>query len=229
MVQIIMHHNAHLYKDTLRSMYEMRYRVAVGEWGWNIPGVPAGFDKDRFDTNDTIYFVCLDPTERKVLACARLNPTMKPHLLSDVFANRCVTGDVPRAAEVYELSRYIVDHGAMTQVQQKAVRGRIVSAVNKFCLEAGVTHVTFLSYMSSYARTIKYWETRPLGPPCYFEEDNAEYIAAISAMTHAGLDNLRHGFDLKDDEPFVSSRLSWSDNAAIKSVQQAREKKQTAA
>ncbi len=221
MVEIVSRENASFYEDILDDMHKMRYRVAVEQWGWNIPGIKPGYDKDDFDTDDTIYFICLDASETKALACGRLNPTTKPHLLSEVFHERCVSERLPRSNSIYEFSRYIVDHRAMTKEDQQAVRARIPAAINKFCLEANITHVTFLGYMNSYARTIKYWKTRPLGAPCYFEEDNATYIAAQSAMTPEGLKNLRDAFRLTRDEPHLSSRVSWKDQPAMNRVKAA--------
>ncbi|GJL92152.1 acyl-homoserine-lactone synthase [Hyphococcus sp.] len=210
MVEVITRDNAHLYGDLLQDMYAMRYRVAVEQLGWAIPGIEPGADKDNFDKADTIYFICPDISGTRALACARLNPTTEPHLMSEVFAERCVSEPLPRGASIYELSRYIVDHRSMSKEEQGVIRARIAPAVNMFCLKSGITHVTFLGYMSSYARTIKYWETRPLGPPVYFEEDDATYIAAISTMTQAGLQNLRSAFELGPEEPHLSSRLSWN-------------------
>jgi acyl-homoserine lactone synthase len=229
MVDVVTSENAHLYRDALENMFRMRYRVAVEQWGWNIPGIEPGYDKDKYDTEETVYFICFDASESQVLACSRINPTVKPHLLSDVFADRCVCGPVPTSKTIFELSRYIVDHRAMSKEDQMAVRGRIVSAVNQFCLQAGITHVTFLSYMSSYARTIKYWETRPLGEPCYFEEDDATYIAAISAMTPSGLENLRNGFHLKNYEPHISTRTDWNNQPAISRIRKVMQGEKTAA
>ena len=39
------------------AMHEMRYRIVVGEWGWDIPGIAKGYDKDQFDTDDTVYVI----------------------------------------------------------------------------------------------------------------------------------------------------------------------------
>lgn len=221
MVEIVTRENASLYEDVLDDMYKMRYRVAVEQWGWNIPGIERGYDKDDFDTDDTIYFICLDASETRTLACGRLNPTTQPHLLSEIFAERCVSEELPRSASVFEFSRYVVDHRAMSKEDQAAVRARIPAAINKFCLQANITHLTFLGYMNSYARTIKYWETRPLGAPCYFEEDDATYIAAQSAMTPKGLQNLRDAFHLNRDEPHLSSRVHWGDQSATKRIRAA--------
>lgn len=221
MVEIITRENMAFYGDILDAMHKMRYRVAVEQWGWNIPGIEPGFDKDKFDTDETIYFICLDASETQVLACGRLNPTTKPHLLSEVFAEQCVSEKLPRSPAVFEFSRYVVDHQAMSKIDQAAVRARIPAAINKFCLDAKITHLTFLGYMSSYARTIKYWDTRPLGTPCYFEEDDATYIAAQSAMTAGGLKNLRDAFHLTSNEPYLSSRINWSDQPAINRIKAA--------
>lgn len=215
MVEIVTRQNAHLYEDLLHDMHEMRYRVAVEQWGWRIPGIEPGYDKDDFDTEDTIYFVYPDISDRRALACGRLNPTAKPHMLSEVFAERCVSETLPRGEAIFEFSRYIVDHKNITKEEQTVVRSRIAPAINKFCLEAGITHLTFLGYMSSYARTVKYWETRPLGPPCDFIEDNATYIAAISTMNEEGLGNLRKAFGLADNEPHLSSRICWRTERAV--------------
>lgn len=215
MVEVITRDNAHLYGDLLHDMFRMRYRVAVEKWGWAIPGVRPGYDRDAYDRDETIYFVCPDVSGTRALGCARLNPTTAPHMLSEVFAARCVTEYLPRGESIYEFSRYIVDHDSMPKETQAAVRARIAPAINKFCLQAGITHLTFLGYMSSYARTIKYWDTRPLGPPCYFAEDDATYIAAVSAMTETGLENMQSAFALGGGEPHLSSRLSWGEHHAV--------------
>ena len=106
----------------------------------------------------------------------------------------------------------------MSKEDQTAVRARIPSAINKFCLEANIAQLTFLGYMSSYARTVKVWKTRPLGPPCYFEEDDATYIGAISEMTRTGLQNIRDAFHLARYEPHLSSRVDWGEQPAINRI-----------
>lgn len=207
MVEVITKGNAHLYRDVLDDMHRMRYRVAVEEWGWRIPGIEPGYDKDAFDTDDTIHFACLNTAQTRVVACGRLNPTTGPHLLSDVFSHHCEGGRVPSSPDVYELSRYIVDHRSLSKEEAVAVRGRISSAFNLFCIEAGIRQISVLTFMSSYARSLKYWPTRPLGMPVYYKQDDASYIAAIVDMVPEGLDNLRTAFGLRADEPHLNTRV----------------------
>lgn len=185
-------------RESLEEMHRLRYRVAVEQWGWKIPGVEKGYDKDAFDTDDTLYFLAYAEGGERLVGCGRLNPTMKPHLLSEVFADLCDLQGVPRDPAIYEFSRYIVDHQALSKEAQFAIRGRITAAINRYCLEAGVTALTWLAYQQMYARALNVWDTKPLGLPRYFPEDGATYIAAISQMTEAGLARMARAFGLDD-------------------------------
>lgn len=206
MVDVISKENSHLYTDILDDMFRMRYRVAVEEWGWRIPGIQPGCDKDDFDTDETIYFVSLNTAETRVVACARINPTISPHLLSEVFPHHCEDNRVPSSPDIWELTRYIVDHKSLSKEEAHAVRGRISSALNLFCLQSGIRQLSVLTYMSSYARSLKYWPTEPLGLPVYYKQDDASYIAALCGMTAEGLQNLRAGFGLSPGEPHLQTR-----------------------
>lgn len=210
MVEVISKENAHLYADILDDMFRMRYRVAVEEWGWRIPGIQPGYDKDDFDTDETIYFVSLNTAETRVVACGRINPTTSPHLLSEVFAHHCEGSRAPSSPDIWELTRYIVDHKSLSKEEAHAVRGRISSAFNLFCLQSGIRALSVLTYMSSYARSLKYWPTEALGLPVHYKQDNASYVAALCGMTAEGLQNLRAGFGLNPDEPHLHTRVDPS-------------------
>jgi acyl-homoserine lactone synthase len=209
MVEIVTPLNRHLYRTSLEEMHRLRYRVAVGQWGWNIPGIAPGFDKDDFDTPDTIYFLAYSTAGDRLVGCARLNPTTEPHLLSEVFSDLCDLQPAPRDPAVYEFSRYIVDHQALSKEDQFSVRGRISATINMFCLRTGIKALTWLAYHQMYARALKTWDTAPLGLPKFFAEDDATYIAAVSQMNDAGLDRLRRGFNLGEDEPRLLLRQQW--------------------
>lgn len=207
MVDIVSKENAHLYADVIDEMHRMRYRVAVEQWGWRIPDIEPGYDRDDYDTDETIYFLSLDSTGEKVLACSRLNPTTGPTLLSDVFPHHCEFGEPPRDPTVYELSRYVVDAQAMSKETAIAVRARMSSAVNLFCLQTGIRSLAILTYMNSYARSLRVWPTRPLGRPQYYDNEQATYVAALCDMTPEGLRKLREAYGLAPDEPHLSSRM----------------------
>lgn len=219
MVEIISKENMHLYTDIMEDMHRMRYRIAVSEWGWRIPGIKPGYDKDNFDTEETIYFVSLSKANGRVVACGRLNPTTGPNLLRDVFPHHCQFEEVPCDPAIYELSRYIVDHRALSKEEMVVTRGQISSAFNSFCIQSGIRAVSVLTYMSSYARSLKYWPTRPLGRPVYYKEDNATYIAALCQMSTEGLEKLRSGFSLAKDQPRMTARFDNANLPPIRRIQ----------
>ena len=87
------------HQDLLDAMYRMRYRVVVGEWGWDIPGIQPGYDKDQFDTDATVY-VIVRTSDGDVVGTSRLNPTTRPHMLSDLFADYCNLKPYPVGKDV---------------------------------------------------------------------------------------------------------------------------------
>jgi acyl-homoserine lactone synthase len=210
-VEIVTPSNRKLYRRSLDDMHRLRYRVAVENWGWRIPGIAKGFDKDDFDTDDTIYFLAYWDGGDRLVGCGRLNPTTQPHMLSEVFPHLCDLQDLPRDSRIYEFSRYIVDHEALSPDEQLSVRGRIGATINRFCLRVGVTHLTWFAYQQMYARAIKVWDTSPLGLPKHFEDDDATYIAAISEMNESGLARMRTAYKLGDAELPLVVRRDWAD------------------
>jgi acyl-homoserine lactone synthase len=204
-------------------MHRFRYRVAVEQWGWRIPGLENGLDIDEFDTPNTIYFLAFSNAGDRIVGCGRLNPTDEPHMLSSVFRNLCNLQPSPQSPSVYEFSRYIVDHQTLSKEEQFAVRGRISATINKFCLRAGIEALTWFAYQQTYARALKMWDTQPLGTPKYFDDDDATYIAAVSTMNENGLSRLRHGFKLLDEEPALIARQPWDnlDPATLRGPQSA--------
>lgn len=217
MVEIVTPLNRAPYRSSLEEMHRMRYRVAVGQWGWKIPGIRPGYDKDDFDTDQTIYFLAFSTAGDQLVGCARLNPTAGPHMLSEVFPQLCDLQKIPRDPAIYEYSRYIIDHSVLTKEEQFCVRGRMSATINKFCLHTGVKALTWFAYQQMYGRALKVWDTAPLGLPKYFPDDDATYVAAISQMNEVGLERLRRSFDLDLEEPRLLQRQGWEviDQAAL--------------
>jgi acyl-homoserine lactone synthase len=123
-------------------------------------------------------------------ACGRLNPSMRPHLLSEVFADMC-EGGAPRSETIYEYSRYLVERKGKTQKEFMKAWMLITQAVNEYCIENGIMSVSWLARKRLYGLSTYLWKTRPLGLPKYYEDDQKEYIAAISVMDEDGLDRVR--------------------------------------
>lgn len=188
MLQIVDKHNRHLFSEALDCMHRMRYRAAVQEMGWIIDVDKYGRDVDEFDYPDTVYFLYFNP-DGTVGACGRLNPTERPHLLSEVFPKQCVDG-VPRGKDIWHYSRYLVERAGKTQKEYILAWMLVTQAVNEWCVDNNVEQVTWLARKRLYAMSVGLWTTKPLGPSIYYPDDNKQYIAAISKMDRVGLDRI---------------------------------------
>ena len=89
----------------LDDMFRHRYDIVVGEWGWDIPGVTAPYERDQFDTDDTVYIVVRDEVHGRVTASSRLNPTLMPHMLSEIFPDFCDLQPYPQKATAWAWTR----------------------------------------------------------------------------------------------------------------------------
>ncbi len=191
MVHVIDRSNRHLYTQTLDEMFRLRYHIAVNELGWSIPNCKNEYDKDAFDHDETIYFIDFDPQGR-LIATARLNPTTRPHLMSEVFSEYCEFSGVPQSDDIYEYSRFLVMKTGVGRRENLTAQARICLAVVEYCLVSNIRQVSWISYKRSYPLALRMWHTRPLGLPRLFIADQKEYIAAISDMTEDSLNRTRN-------------------------------------
>ena len=143
MVEIITKANRYLYRDDLEDMFEQRYRVLIKGMGWNVPGCQPGRDEDAFDTEDTVYLIERHPKTKKLISTFRLNPTLKPHLMSEIFSHQCELKGVPRAANIWELSRVVYDASRMEGALFKKTRAAMRLALAEFCFAAGIDALTW--------------------------------------------------------------------------------------
>lgn len=175
------------YGDELRAMHEMRYRVVVCEWGWEIPGVIVGYEADQFDTEETVY-VIVQNDEDEVVASARMNPTTQPHMLSELFAGCCDLQPWPVGPEVWECSRFVTERSKFRDpLEDFRVRCRLGIGMTVYCIDKGITRLSWLTHQKFYNLVVKVWKTEPLGLPRRDEGDWA-WIPAVSSIDLAALD-----------------------------------------
>ena len=108
-------------RELLAGMFRLRHDVFIKEKRWNIKSY-NGLEFDQFDTEETLYLVELDEAGA-VVATVRMNPTDRPTLFSEVFADMC-HGGPPKCPKTWELTR-----GAIAQNVRKSLHfGRIECA-----------------------------------------------------------------------------------------------------
>jgi N-acyl-L-homoserine lactone synthetase len=173
--------------DDLDQMFRMRYRIVVGEWKWEIPGIAAGYDKDQFDTDETVY-VIVQNEDGAIVASSRLNPTTGPHMMSELFAGYCDLQPYPVGNDVWECSRFVTDRSMMAgPLEDFRVRCRLGLGLTVFCLDNGISRLSWLTHQKFYNVVQKVWRTEPLGLPRR-EGDDWAWIPAVSDIDRATLD-----------------------------------------
>lgn len=190
MILTITEDNRDVYGDLLDDMHRMRYRV-IERWGWQVPGIEPGYDKDGFDTHRTVYFLDLDDAGEKVVGTCRFNPTTGPHLLSEVFPDMCELAGVPRAPHIWEATRYLIDTQTVPDWQSRRSRTRLALALCEYAHANAITEMSWLTTQALYKNMVQLWPSRPLGLPKYFEADDNTYIAALSELTEEATAILR--------------------------------------
>ncbi len=187
MFRIITPQNRAKFEDELQAMHEMRYRVVVCEWGWDIPGVIVGYEADQFDTAETVY-VIVQNADGEVVASARMNPTTRPHMLSELFADCCDLQPWPVGADVWECSRFVTERSKFRDpLEDFRVRCRLGIGMTVHCIDQGITRLSWLTHQKFYNLVQKVWTTEPLGLPRRDEGDWA-WIPAVSWIDQATLD-----------------------------------------
>lgn len=125
--------------DVLRAMFVARKEVFVDLLRWDLPVLDGRFELDQFDDENAIYLVVTDRAG-KHLASARLLPTVRPHILADLYAPLC-EGEVPRGPDIYEVTRFCLDRHIDARTRRTA-RDRLVVGLAEFALAEGIVRYT---------------------------------------------------------------------------------------
>lgn len=96
--------SAELRPALMQRLARYRHRVFVETLGWQLQCRNA-LEYDQFDRDDTLYVIAQN-AEGDVIGTARLLPTTRPYLLSEVFPTLLNGAQPPRSPDVWELSRF---------------------------------------------------------------------------------------------------------------------------
>lgn len=174
--------------DLLEEMYRHRYAVVVDQWGWDIPDLVPGRDRDQFDTEETVYILVSDAAGT-LTASTRLNPTTSPHMMTELFTEFCDLQPIPTGDDVLECSRFVVDRKKFTDpVSEYRARAALAIGITRYGLDNGIQRFTWLTHRLLYNTASKAWRTEPLGLPKRSPFDRWDWIAAVSDITEAALE-----------------------------------------
>ena len=104
MIRLIPGARAKLFPREIDAMFRSRALVFSEQLGWEVV-VKDEYERDRFDDENPLYLISVDPESGQYWGSLRLLPTTGPNMLRDVFPFLLSDGQVIESASIWESSR----------------------------------------------------------------------------------------------------------------------------
>ncbi len=101
------------------GMHRLRGRVFKERLDWDV-SVANGLEIDQYDTFKPTYLLAVD--HHDVVGCVRLLPTMGRNMLADTFPVLLDGNAAPKAARIWESSRFCVDTKSVAARAENGLR-----------------------------------------------------------------------------------------------------------
>lgn len=189
MILIVNAENRALFVSELMDMHRQRKAVFVDRQGWRVP-VIGDMEVDDYDETDTTYLIAkADFSSADVLASTRLLPTVRPHLMADLFVQAC-DGRAPRGPHIWEVSRFCVSPVIASRRRRVELLWEMTSGVMETAMLHGVEKVTFVANAALLPLALDCgWACVRLGPTLPDGDD--EMTAVMASITADGLRAVR--------------------------------------
>ncbi|MGE8131778.1 acyl-homoserine-lactone synthase [Methylobacterium sp. NPDC080182] len=92
--------------DLAERIYRFRHGFFVDHLGWEACRKPDGRERDQFDSPHSIHIVGEEHGE--IISYARLLPTTRPHLVTEVYPQIMQGAPSPAGPRIYEWTRHAV-------------------------------------------------------------------------------------------------------------------------
>jgi len=184
MIHVVTAANRRRYATAIEQHHVIRHQIFVDERGWRALSQPNGHEADAYDTADTIYILAMDSD--RVVGGHRLFPTVRPHMISEVFPHLVTFGPIPSAPDIFEWSRFFV----VKEYRSGSTYLELLAAVQEFCLLAGIASITAVIEMWWLPRFHEAgFVVRPLGLPQPIE--NIATLVVEIEISRASLERAR--------------------------------------
>jgi acyl homoserine lactone synthase len=120
-MKVIVRTRAALLQDSelAMGMHRLRGRVFKERLDWDV-SVCNGMEIDQYDTFKPTYLLALEQND--VVGCVRLLPTTGRNMLADTFPVLLDGNAAPRAARIWESSRFCVDTKSAAATVENGLR-----------------------------------------------------------------------------------------------------------
>jgi N-acyl-L-homoserine lactone synthetase len=126
----------------LNEMFVLRARVFGERLQWDVD-VIDGREVDRFDVEDPVYLLAVNPVTRRLEGSVRLLPTTGPNMLRDVFPILLPYGVTVEHPLIWESSRFCIEPDLVHSGQHRInrVTSELLCGLVEIAMSVGLTHI----------------------------------------------------------------------------------------
>lgn len=133
-----------LFPNEINSMFRSRAETFRDRLGWEVV-VKDGYERDRFDEENPLYLISVDPGAGEYWGSLRLLPTLGPNMLRDVFPQLLGDDGVVSCSTIWESSRICVSkresHAGRTHHGISFALCELILGIAEVGILAGLTQV----------------------------------------------------------------------------------------
>ncbi len=182
MIRVIDNSNRETSREALSAMHADRKAVFVDRLKWNVPVVDGRYEIDEFDNEHAVYLIAAHPETGEHLGSVRLLPTTRKHLVGDIFS-MLIEGEVPRGADVWEITRLCTSPNLADWEAHNRVREQLATALIEYALTMGITRYTMMTHTAYLSQLLATgWDVEPLGLP---KDVGGQQLGALQVNVHA--------------------------------------------
>lgn len=191
MIYIVSEENRRRFHHLLTEMHRQRKEVLIDKLKWRLEE-SAGLEVDAYDSHDAIDLIEAGTPTSGVKVSARLLPTVRPHLLSEQFADLC-EGRLPAGPGVWEATRFCPAPDTPAGPPRRQMLGRMIAGIMETALLFGIEQVTYVADAALAPMALKVgWDVRALGAPR--GKGRGRIQAFVAGIDGAGLRRVREAF-----------------------------------
>jgi len=206
-IHIVNWSNRKAYEGPLEHNFRLRHQIYIGERNWCQIERPIPLEIDAFDNEDAIYLLGIDDNG-DVCGGSRLVPTLKPHLLSDVFP-MLADGGIPRDHDIYEWTRIFVAQSLRKPGEPSLAAGIVLCGLLEAAVVLGIRQISVVCETFWLDRLERLgWPVTRLGPA--IEHPDGAILGLLIEVTQAALASSRAVYGLDDVSVLAARQLKDS-------------------